>query len=357
MILTEWETGFFPHGIGLSLAAFLVIDTLFMPTEPEKSGETLADVAIDWLVRMRSGSVGAKTRRDFDKWFHQDIAHCKAYAEAEALWDGAAGALEDKPGIHAPPRRNPKARSGARVRRGAWNARLPFATSLVLGLFVAWSSVSDWVLSDYSTGAGEQKQVVLPDGSRVLLNTESAIALDWSVGKRRVVLLKGQAEFKVGRDPGRPFEVEAGSTSVRALGTVFEVFEQATGEVNVSVSEHAMAVSLPGEAGSDPIRVEEGWQLYYAGQGPLSKPAPANLHRINAWKRGKLIFRDQPLTEVVAELNRYTKASIILKRSEIARLRVSGVFPIDAMEVLGALEKTFSLHTTHLGPWLVVLHA
>jgi transmembrane sensor len=138
------------------------------------------------------------------------------------------------------------------------------------------------------------------------------------------------------------------------LGAVFEVFEQDSGAVDVS--EHAVAVSLPGEPGSDTIRVGEGWRLHYAGQGKLEKPVLENLNRINAWKRGKLIFRDQSLADVVAELNRYTKARILLKGGEIAGLRVSGVFPIDAMEVLAALQKTFSLQTTHVGPWLVILH-
>ncbi|MGH8553791.1 MAG: FecR family protein, partial [Methylococcales bacterium] len=291
---------------------------------------------------MRSGSASAKTRRDFDRWLQQDRAHRKAYADAETLWDNAARALKDSHTIPVPSRPNSAARTAKSVRRGLWNPALAVAASLVLGLFVAWSPVSDWLLSDYSTNAGEQKQVVLADGSRVLLNTGSAIALDWSADRRRIVLLKGQAEFKVARDADRPFDVEAGNTSVRALGTVFEVFEQAKGEVDISVSEHAVAVSLPGDPESQALRVEQGWQLHYAGHGKLGKAAPANMHRINAWKRGKLIFRDQSLAAVVAELNRYSKARILLQGNEIARLRVSGVFPIDAMEVLGALEKSFS---------------
>ncbi|MGH8547177.1 MAG: FecR family protein [Methylococcales bacterium] len=354
---TEWQNGLFPHGIGLSLLSFPCIHFLLMPTEPENAGETLADVAIDWLVLMRSGSVSAKTRRDFDRWLQQDRAHRKAYADAEALWDGAVRALKSSHTIHVPSRLNPAARPAKSVRRGLWNRGLAVATSLVLGLFIAWNPVSDWLMSDYSTQAGEQKRVVLADASSVLLNTESAIALDWSADRRRIVLQKGQAEFRVARDAGRPFDVEAGNTSVLALGTVFEVFEQTSGEVDVSVSEHAVAVSLPGALESQPMRVEEGWQLHYDGHGKLGKPASANLHRINVWKRGKLIFRDQSLAAVVAELNRYSKARILLQGNEIAQLRVSGVFPIDATEVLDALEKSFSLRATHLGSWLVILRA
>jgi transmembrane sensor len=81
------------------------------------------------------------------------------------------------------------------------------------------------------------------------------------------------------------------------------------------------------------------------------------LNQANAWQRGKLIFRDQPLTEVVAELNRYARTHIVLKGAEIGRLRVSGVFPIDDAAVLGALQKAFPIRSARLGPWLVILYS
>jgi transmembrane sensor len=321
-----------------------------MSTEFDNTGDTLADTAIDWLVRMRSGTVDANTRRAFERWLQEDAAHRQAFAEAEVLWHGAAQALGQSPapaGVlthHRP-----------RSARKPWHAGLAVAASVVLSVAVVWTTLAPSLLGDYSTRAGEQKRVVLADGSTVLLNTDSAIALDWSSKQRRIILLKGQAEFQVAPDAARPFVVAAGDLSVRALGTVFEVYEQASGAVDVSVSEHAVAVVLK-ETGGEPRRVEEGQRLQYAGHGPLSTAAAVDLHRLNAWKRGKLIFRDRPLTEVVAELNRYSKARIVLQGDRVGSLRVSGVFPTDGMQVLEALEKSFSLRTLHLGPWLVILH-
>lgn len=315
--------------------------------------ETLSDAAIDWLVLMRSGSVGADTRHAFERWLQASPEHRQAYAEAEALWANTARTLEQTRPAAALPAGVKPARTA--VRR-AWRPGLAEAATVLIGAGFVWAMLAQRPLGDYATRPGEQKQVVLADGSTVLLNTDSAIALDWSADRRRIVLLQGQAEFKVAKDRDRPFVVAANDVSVRALGTVFEVYAQASGAVDVSVSEHAVAVDLQG-VGEDQRRVEQGQQLHYRGDGALARPVAADLHRINAWTRGKLIFRDRPLTEVVAELNRYSKARIVLQGDGTDNLRVSGVFPVDGRLVLEALEKSFSLRALHLGPWLVILHA
>lgn len=347
----------FPHRRGLFLLFFPIKDSLLMNTEPEHSGETLADEAIDWLVLLRSGSVSAETRCEFERWLQQDGAHQTAFAEAESLWGTTAQVLKATQtanvalqGLNARGNIKPS-------RRSSWSLGLATAASLLLGVGMAWSPLADWMLSDYSTVVGEQKKVVLADGSSVFLNTDTAIALDLSRKLRRVELLKGQAEFRVAKDAARPFEVVAGNTTVRALGTVFEVFEQASGAVDITVSEHAVSVRLPGKSGVEPVRVVESERLHYAGYGELNRAEPANLNQANAWQRGKLIFRDQPLTEVVAELNRYARTHIVLKGAEIGRLRVSGVFPIDDAAVLGALQKAFPIRSARLGPWLVILYS
>ena len=328
-----------------------------MNTEFENSDDTLADEAIDWLVLLRSGSVSAETQREFEHWLQQGSIYRAAFAEAEALWGTAAKVLKETQSVNVQPQRLSAARKNRPVRRTAWNGGLAMAASLLLVVWMAWPSLADWMLSDYSTVVGEQKAVVLADGSSVFLNTDTAISLDWSRQRRRIVLLKGQAEFKVAKDADRPFVVVAGNTAVRALGTVFEVFEQASGAVDVTVSEHAVGVSLQGRSGAESMRVEEGERLHYAGHGELNRAESVNLNQINAWQRGKLIFRDQPLADVVAELNRYSKARIVLKGGDIEQLRVSGVFPIDDSAVLSALQKAFSIRSTQLGPWLVILYS
>ena len=352
-----WKTVYFRSILVYLYTSASVIKSFLMNSEPENAGETLADEAIDWLVLMRSGSVGAETRREFEHWLQQDRYHREAFADAEALLGSAAKVLKETHAVNVQPQQINTAQKKTIVRRKSWNLEFATAASLFLGVWVAWVSVADWLFSDYSTKVGEQKQVVLADGSSVYMNTDTAISLDWNADHRRIVLHKGQAEFKVIKDPNRPFEVVAEDTTVRALGTVFEVFEQASGAVDVTVSEHAVSVRLLSKPRSEPIRVEEGEHLYYGGRGELDRPELADLNQIHAWQRGKLIFRDQPLSNVVAELNRYSTTRIILKGNDIGQLRVSGVFPIDGMEILGALQKTFPIRSTQLGSWLVILYS
>ncbi|WP_415878898.1 FecR family protein [Methylomonas sp. TEB] len=347
----ELACGLFSGGIVLSFAHSFLVSAALMNTDPDNSNESVADQAIDWLVLMRSGSVTDAARRQFEAWYGQDDANRQAYAEAEALWGSVAQAVKTTPPANFQPK---QIHAVPRLPR---RAGLALAASLVLGLLLGRDRLHDWLLSDYATAVGEQKQIQLADGSSVLLNTDTALDIDWSADKRRVVLLRGQAEFKVASDANRPFEVEAGDTAVRALGTVFDVARPGADKVEVNVTEHAVAVRLIDQTDAAAIRVEEGQRLTYSTGGGLDKPAPANLNQLNAWKRGKLIFHDQALADVVAELNRYSKAKIILNGEDVKQLRVSGVFPTDGLAMLDALQKSLALRQTALGPWLVILHS
>lgn len=328
-----------------------------MTTKPEATGETLADQAIDWLVLLRSGNVSADLRQQFDLWLQQDSAHREAYADAETLWRSAAKVLTDTRTVCTQSQGVKATAIKYKARHRAWGYSLATAASLLLVLWLGWAAYGNELLSDYSTHAGEQKQITLADGSSVFMNTDTAITLEWTDNRRKIMLLKGQAEFKVAPDTKRPFDVVARNVTARALGTVFEVYQGVSGAVNVTVSEHAVGVSLEKMPDDNMVKVKAGERLIYSGSGELPQPQVVNLSQSKAWQRGKLIFRDQPLTEVVAELNRYSQARIVLKGDSIGKLRVSGVFPIDDLAVLNALQQAFAIHVTYVGPWLVILHS
>lgn len=328
-----------------------------MNIEPDPIDETLGDQAIDWLVLLRSGNVSADLRQEFNVWLQQDVAHREAYADAEALWRSAAKVMNDTRRVYTQSQAVETLPIKHKARPRAWGYSLATAASLLLVMWLGWAAYGDELLSDYSTHAGEQKQVTLADGSSVFLNTDTAIALEWTDNQRKIMLLKGQAEFKVAPDTKRPFDVMAGDASIRALGTVFEVYQDVTGGINVTVSEHVVGVSLENKIDKQRVKVREGERLTYSGSGELPLPQSVNLNQSKAWQRGKLIFLDQPLTEVVAELNRYSQARIMLKGDSIGKLRVSGVFPIDALAVLNALQQAFAIDVTYVGSWLIVLHS
>ncbi|MEQ1486489.1 FecR family protein [Methyloglobulus sp.] len=328
-----------------------------MNPEPEATEESLADQAIDWLVLLRSGNVSADLQQEFNAWLQQDVAHREAYANAETLWRSAAKVMNNNRSVYAQSQGVKTTPIKYKALKKAGYSGWATAATLLLLVWLGWAAYGDELLSDYSTHAGEQKQTTLADGSSVFLNTDTAIALEWTNNQRKIRLLKGQAEFKVTPDTKRPFDVMAGDASIRALGTVFEVYQDVTGGINVTVSEHAVGVSLENKIDRQRVKVKEGERLIYSGSGELPLPQSVNLNQSKAWQRGKLIFRDQPLTEVVAELNRYSQARIVLKGDSIGKLRVSGVFPIDALAVLNALQQAFAIDVTYVGSWLIVLHS
>lgn len=322
-----------------------------MQDAPDPETQTLVDDAIDWLVLLRSGDISAQSRAAFETWLRADAAHRQAFAEAEALWGVAATAVQQSDNGEAGRQR----RSGRRLPTaapGVWAA----AAVVMLSVALAWSPVTDWAASDYRTGIGEQRRITLSDGSQVLLNTDTAIALEWSAARRAVVLRHGQAEFQVAKDSARPFVVTAGDTAVTALGTVFAVYADPAGGVEVSVSEHAVKVELVNEADQAGVRVDTGQRLSHRAGAALTPALPGASAELNAWTRGKLIFEDRLLAEVVAELNRYSRAKIVITAADLKQRRLSGVFPLDAEQVLEAVQALLKIRTTRLGPWLIVLH-
>ena len=345
--------GLFLLLLAISLPFFPAIYHFLMTEDSESNCEALSDQAIEWLVLLRSGSANTETYNAFKVWLAESPDHQAAFSDAQALWGNVAQVMKATHSSTLPQQ------TLKRDRPAAGNESLAMAAILLIGVWIAWTPLTNKLHADYSTSAGEQKQVLLADGSTVFLNTDTAIAVELSKNHRRIELLKGQAQFTVAKEANRSFDVLAGAASVRALGTVFEVYR--IGEaVDVTVSEHAVAVSLndkKDEPSNAPLHVETGERLHYLGHGEFSQLEQVNLNQLNAWRRGKLIFKDQPLSEVVTELNRYSKAYILLQDDTLSQLRVSGVFSTDALATLNVLQQAFPIRSTRIGSWLVVLHS
>lgn len=241
--------------------------------------------------------------------------------------------------------------------------RLPaFATAALLLLAAGLHAlhVTDLWLSDHYTGSGEQREVVLADGSRAFLNTDSALSIEYTESIRQVRLHRGQVLFTVAPEAVRPFEVIADDARVQALGTVFEVYKEPGGEIRVIVQEHVVRIrrEVTGTGAAGPsVRVAGGEQLRWRPNRGLGAPQPVNLRETSAWQRHKLFFKDRPLAQVVAEIDRYRSGAILITERKLRDLRVSGIFPLDDPEaVLSAVQKALDLQVTHLSPWLVLLH-
>lgn len=196
-----------------------------------------------------------------------------------------------------------------------------------------------------STGFGEQRSIVLEDGSIVHLNTDTRLSVALSGTQRRIDLLRGEALFEVAHDPSRPFRVYAGDTLTQALGTKFNV--RRIGEViSIVVVEGKVLVNKRGsrrtlqEPGDPPAEAKSASpMLLVAGnQADLGEVValpiirPADIESATSWRLRKISFQDRSLDSIAQEFNRYNQKKIVVPDSRLGSRRLSGVFNADDPE-------------------------
>jgi transmembrane sensor len=317
---------------------------------PAQSENSTADTAATWFARQRSGPWSEAEAAQFAEWLKAEPAHSKAWMEYGRLW-GRFEAVRDEPRVLAI-RENARRRARRRVLlRRAWGTGGAVAATLVVATFAFW--VINGPLSAYhrkatmtqgsvekppespllriaATGVGERSLLVLPDGSRVTLNTASAVSTDYSGRERRVTLVRGQAFFDVAKDPSRPFVVVAGSREVIAVGTAFDV--RLTGrQVKVTLVEGKVRVvavprDIPASAGVvSPVNLDAGSMLTVRSDG-ADRIDHLDTARATSWRTGKLVFDGERLADVVAEMNRYSREQLVIGDQALEDRKVSGVF-------------------------------
>lgn len=314
------------------------------------------EAALRWLVVLRDPGASAAERAAFAAWLGEQPAHAAAWRRAEAVWarlDGLEPALRASPalppGDAVAPFRRPRRRAATPLSRRRWLQAAAAAGLLVAG--AGYAAREARLFADYATGTGERRSLRLPDGSTVELGSRSALSLAFDAAGRGVELHEGEAFFRVAADPARPFVVVAGGGRTRALGTAFDVKRRAGGAA-VAVVEHAVAVSL---ADGRSTTVGAGQQLRY-GDGRLGRVVPADLPAVLAWRRGRLIFRQAPLGEVVAELERYRSGRILVTDGRLEALPVTAVFDSGATDAaLETIADSLPVELRRLTDLLVLL--
>lgn len=174
----------------------------------------------------------------------------------------------------------------------------------------------------YATEVGNQQHIRLADGSTVDLNTDSELRVHFNDAKRGVTLIRGEASFKVVRDPQRPFDVRAGEITVRAVGTAFSVRLRDFQKVEVRVTEGRVAIDPP------PLETLGAGDTATVTHGNvLVKSVPVGtLTKQLQWTEGRLYFSGETLVEVIDEFNRYNRRQLLIADPAIADLRISGTF-------------------------------
>jgi len=248
-------------------------------------------------------------------------------AEQERAW-ALLAAVEDHPRVQEWLARSPAPRTRFYAR---WAAA---AVLLTIGVVFTFAYLQ-LRPPHYETAIGEQRDVLLPDGSRITLNTDTKVTVRYAASVRRIDLERGEAVFSVKHDAQRPFDVAAGATVTRALGTEFNV-DMRQDRIRVSVIEGVVRVSATGDAGTGespaiPALTKGRTAEMRRDDGRIAETA-ADLNRIHAWRARRLEFSDTSLPDALAEFNRYSTAHVVIGTPELQSVRVSGVFSIGDTE-------------------------
>jgi transmembrane sensor len=275
--------------------------------------------AAGWFAARRAG-VDARRERRFQDWLAASPANVEEYALCEIAWEvsGTAARLLPSP---RPVRR------AALLRRAVVAGTLAVACAALM--VWAWpSSAQEW-----STGAGEQRTLLLADGSRLTLNTRTQVAVQLGRHERRVWLEAGEAYFEVARDAARPFIVRTAFGSARAVGTRFNVYFD---RARLSVTTVEGRVLVAGTGGGAGVYVDAGRRAEVGGARPAPRVSDADIAGTLDWQAQRIESRDEALGNVLEEFSRYTPLPVRAATPQVAALRVTAVLRTGDLAALEA---------------------
>ena len=332
------------------------------PASDIASREVLEQAA-RWAAELEAPERDAKLLAQFGVWAAADASHAAAFAYALRLHRGTHN-LPYAPSDHGMPPRSARQKLASRAKRVSTPA-LACVVLAIAALTAAFYLAHD---GTFTTGANERRTTQLSDGTRVSLNANSRMQVEYDDRTRKVRLTRGEALFDVTKHQPRPFVVVIGDRKVVAVGTSFMVrreeldgvsnaepaFDVILMEGRVAIEPITWPDALPGELAPQAKLLRPGERLRFRGDGPGTVDMPS-LEKVTAWQRGLLIFDDTSLSEAVAEFNRYGSTLIRIDSPTAGSLRVGGVFKIDDPSAFAhAMASTYHLQFVNSGGRIIL---
>ncbi len=313
-----------------------------------EGGDPVLREAAAWFARLRADDVTEADRGRWRLWLESNDQHRTAYERIERLWSGF--------GEHAP---HPEialrlrayaspAPAPSRARRKHPQAWWAVAAVMAVACGFAWRILPGdrTVTQEYATAIGERRSFRLDDGSQMDMDAATNIRVSYSGKERRIDLDHGRAYFKVAKEQNRPLIVHTDSGSVRAVGTEFEVNRQADA-VEVALFEGKVQVFSVATRDVPLGVLEPGQKVRFGKTDKQLRVDSVAIDMQPAWLTGRLVFEDQPLSDVIAEFNRYSRDQIEIADTKTQHLRVNGVFRSDDPHAfVGALRDTYGVVVT-----------
>lgn len=295
-----------------------------------------------WWVVLRRPGIPAVERRRFEAWLQRSPVHRAAYDEVGRVWR-LAGAVTPFPRERAAATRGVP----SPLLRPAFQA---FAALLVL-VAAVWAAERLPTTYSYETPVGRSQRVTLADRSVIDLAPGSRLEVTMKWRVRSVALQRGEVFFDVAHSRFRPFTVEARGVEIRVRGTSFNVHTGPNG-VDVAVRDGRVAVSPPrdGAAGRQlTAELVHGQAMFIGDGGQDLRVRRVDVGRISAWREGRLIFDDVPLSTVVADLARYSASPLSIGDERLGTLRVTALFDVAQVdEAVGILDQVLPVSIVRL---------
>lgn len=347
---------------------------MIMRTQDEKIRELIAEQAAEWQVAHSEGALSPQQARAFMHWLRISPTHVAEYLTIAALARDVSDAarcstasvldLADEEervqslrteratstgGVSSPQMH--RALSPRRSRHVSQWPRVPWlamAASLLVASLAALAG-AHWLGSNadaqtFSTGRGEERSLQLSDNTLVQLDSDSAITVRFGGSRRRVAVERGQAFFKVSKDPERPFSVEVGGSLIRDIGTAFDVYRRKA-DTSITVAEGQVQIwngpftqtpnpwwswlrPASDSSGAPVADLRAGEQVRIASTGKIISQGAVDMQEALAWTHGRIAFDNEAAAQVAAEFNRYNNVQISMEDASVGQLPISGTFNV-----------------------------
>jgi len=316
------------------------------PHDDPVPSEGVRAKAAAWVAQLHDEQRSADLDAQVHAWLAESEEHRYAFDRMTRVW-------EQTKSIRMRARGDIAVARTRRLRVTPWAATA--AAVLVLALVVAAHYRRGNALV---TAIGQQKVQLLPDGTRVVLNTDTRIEVHYDKGARRVRLIHGEAWFEVSHRPAWPFLVNVDGEEIRALGTSFIVRHDDIQDLAVTLIEGQVSVAPIRQNDEVPLqdpKVLAPGQRFLISRHHSAAVDRPEMARVTAWKRGQVEFEQTPLEDAAKEMNRYSTTQVAAADAEVAQLRIGGIFRAgDSREFVRVVAAAFGLRADQNGEAIVL---